>query len=372
MAKVRAILIDDEVHFRKEISNLFEENEHIDVISTAQSGKIGIQKIAIEHPDVVLLDLDMPEMSGLQTIQSIREVDAHIPIIIFSERCARNTGQLLDAIAAGAADHVMKPMRNQWNSEREAFREQLALKITSLCLSLEEHVSAKQYKISQNEKVVPLRSVKKEEKSAGIDIVAIGVSTGGPNALAQIIPHLPANLGVPIVCVQHMPAGFTKILAERLNTSSQIRVVEGAEGMPLEPNTMYIAPGEYHMQVVRSGARYVLNVNQDPPENSCRPAVDPLFRSVAEHFGKSALGLVLTGMGSDGLLGCKALKQKHGTILVQDKDTSVVWGMPGYVFQHGLAEDALPLQEIAAELIRRVQKAASRNMAEHRDVEGKK
>lgn len=360
MEKIRAILIDDEVHFRKEIATLFEGHDRVNVVGVAQSGRIGLQKITREHPDVVLLDLDMPEMSSLKTIQSIRESHSDIPIIIFSQRCGENTDLLLDAIAAGAADHIMKPTRSEWQVARDSFAEQLATKIETLCpLDEKRELNGRKTPHGSNG-VDASQKGRLSISSPEIAIIAIGVSTGGPNALAEIVPKLPADLGVPIVCVQHMPAGFTKILAQRLDATSQLRVFEGEDGMRLEPNTMYIAPGEYHMQVARSGKRYVLRLNQEPAENSCRPAVDPLFRSVARHFGQSALGVILTGMGSDGLLGAEALKNEGATILAQDKKTSVVWGMPGYVVERGLADSVFPLQEMAAELTRRVRRSSSR------------
>ena len=185
-------------------------------------------------------------------------------------------------------------------------------------------------------------------------MLAIGASTGGPNALSEIFTRLPADFPVPILIVQHMPPMFTRLLAERLSAQSPIRVQEASSGCLLKPGDAWIAPGDYHMIVVRDGLQYRLLVHQDPPENSCRPAVDVLFRSVAQSFGADSLTVILTGMGQDGLRGCEALRAAGGQVLAQDEASSVVWGMPGYVAQAGLADRVLPLAMIGGEIVQRV------------------
>src|SRR5262249_45046437 len=185
--------------------------------------------------------------------------------------------------------------------------------------------------------------------------VAIGASTGGPNALAEVFRRLPADFPVPIVMVQHMPAMFTRLLAERLSAEFPIRVQESESGSLLQPGQAWIAPGNHHMIVVRDGGRVRTRLHQEPPENSCRPAVDVLFRSVAQTFGPNTLAVILTGMGQDGLRGCEAVRETGGQVLAQDEATSVVWGMPGYVTRAGLADKVLPISLIGDELLRRVQ-----------------
>jgi two-component system chemotaxis response regulator CheB len=199
----------------------------------------------------------------------------------------------------------------------------------------------------------PLRARAPAARRVGV--LAIGVSTGGPNALAALVPELPAAFPVPIVVVQHMPPMFTKLLAERLASRAQIPVREAQGGETLAPGEMWIAPGDHHMVVVRSGGTVRLALNQDPPENWCRPAVDVLFRSVAEAYRAQALALVLTGMGQDGLLGCQWIKESQGQVLAQDEATSVVWGMPGFVARAGPADRVLPLDRIAGEVVRAVE-----------------
>jgi two-component system chemotaxis response regulator CheB len=187
-----------------------------------------------------------------------------------------------------------------------------------------------------------------------VDIVTIAVSTGGPKALAHVIPRMPANLPVPVVLVQHMPAVFTELLAERLDRESQVRVLEAKDGLPLQPGTVYIAPGGRHMIVERSGGVARVRCNDDPPENSCRPAADPLFRSVATHYGAGALGVVLTGMGSDGCKGAQVIVEAGGEVFVQDEATSVVWGMPGAVVHAGLHSAEVPLDNVTDAILTRV------------------
>ncbi|HUJ24766.1 MAG TPA: CheB methylesterase domain-containing protein, partial [Myxococcales bacterium] len=187
-----------------------------------------------------------------------------------------------------------------------------------------------------------------------VELVAIGVSTGGPNALAEVIPRLPGNLSVPVVMVQHMPPVFTRLLAERLTSRSAVPVAECVDGEPLRPGRVYIAPGDFHMELCGSKRDAVLKLTKGPPENSCRPAVDVLFRSVAASFGASAMGVIMTGMGRDGLNGCRHIHEAGGRVVVQDQATSVIWGMPGAVAQAGIADKILPLGQVADEIVRAV------------------
>jgi len=184
-------------------------------------------------------------------------------------------------------------------------------------------------------------------------VVAIGVSTGGPNALTELIPRIPSDLPVPILVVQHMPPLFTKVLAERLNSKGTLQVKEAAAGDRLVPGVAFIAPGNHHMVVERSGSGFALRLNQEAPENSCRPAVDVLFRSVSSCFGAAVLAVVMTGMGQDGLRGATLIHEQGGRVLVQDEKTSVVWGMPGHVAEAGLADEVLPLDRLAPAIVRR-------------------
>ena len=194
-------------------------------------------------------------------------------------------------------------------------------------------------------------------RSGPIEIVCLGTSTGGPNALAEVFANLPADFPVPIVIVQHMPPLFTAMLAERLTAHSPVPCHEGAEGQAVERGHAYIAPGGRHMEVQRPGIRTVLHLHDGPPENSCRPAVDVLFRSVAAAYGGAVLGVVMTGMGQDGLRGCEIIREKRGHVVAQDEASSIVWGMPGYVAKAGYADKIIPLNQIAGEITRRVRES---------------
>jgi two-component system chemotaxis response regulator CheB len=203
-----------------------------------------------------------------------------------------------------------------------------------------------------------------------IEILAIGTSTGGPNALAAVIPRLPEAFPVPVVVVQHMPPLFTRLLADRLNSQSQLQVREGEPGSVVEAGQVWIAPGDHHMTVVRKGAQSFLKLNQDPPENSCRPAVDVLFRSVARAYGPSALAVVMTGMGSDGTRGAAHIREGGGEVFVQDEATSVVWGMPGAVVSSGCADKICPLGDLSQEIVRRVSGERTQSSSRAMSVRG--
>jgi two-component system chemotaxis response regulator CheB len=273
---------------------------------------------------------------------------------MFSTLTTHGGAATLDALAKGATDYVAKPANVGSVQESIAkVRGELVPKVRALGGAPQE-----------NERPAPrperspapvVRTVPRQ-LSASVDVVAIGVSTGGPNALAELVPALPGDLGVPVVIVQHMPPLFTKLLAERLDRESALRVIEGAPGMTVARNTVYIAPGDYHMTVTGHAPAVRLAMNQDPPENSCRPAVDVLFRSVASVYGGHVLAAVLTGMGKDGLRGSEVLCEAGAEVLAQDEASSVVWGMPGFVARAGLASAVLPLPDIAPEITRRVRR----------------
>jgi two-component system, chemotaxis family, protein-glutamate methylesterase/glutaminase len=272
---------------------------------------------------------------------------------MFSTLTERGAAATLDALAYGANDYVTKPSNvGSATAALERIREELIPKIKAHCpmaSPLTPSPATAWPRPCAPPKVWP--KVETRRAGAAVEIIAIGVSTGGPNALAEVIPRLPASLPVPVVIVQHMPPIFTKLLAERLSAKSQIRVEEGRPGQALEPGSVWVAPGDFHMAVQRSKAGVQLITHREPPENSCRPSVDVLFRSVAEVYGPGALGVVMTGMGQDGLRGSQRIREAGGCVLAQDEATSVVWGMPGFVAQAGLAEKVLPLERIAAEMM---------------------
>jgi two-component system chemotaxis response regulator CheB len=345
MKPVRVLIVDDSAVIRRLLSNLLATDPEIVVAGTAGNGIQALARIPEAKPDLITLDIEMPEMDGLETLVEIRKLYPKLPVIMFSTLTERGATATLDALAKGASDYVTKPSHSGGSeSARELVRDELIRKIKSLCA-----VAVPRARLPAV--VAPRRS---DRPQARIDLVAIGTSTGGPNALTALIPQLPADFPVPIVIVQHMPPLFTRLLAERLHALSRLEVREGKEGEKLRPGQVWIAPGDYHMTVARKGPEFVLGLNHDPQENSCRPAVDVLFRSVARTCGANVLGVVLTGMGADGTRGSSEIREAGGEVFVQDEASSVVWGMPGSIVAASLADRIYPLTVMAPEVVRRV------------------
>lgn len=356
MAKIRVLVVDDAVMMRRMISTVLEEDPEIEVAGVAARGSIALQKIPQINPDAITMDVEMPDMNGIQTVREIRKTYRDIPIIMFSTLTSRGAASTLEAISAGATDYVAKP------ANVGSVKEGMDRLRADLIPKLKAHVmpppfTAKSLGVSHPHTEPSTETCFTRRPPSSLDIVCIGTSTGGPNALAEVFQNIPEKFPLPIVIVQHMPPLFTGMLAERLNRLPSVKFYEGTDGLQLEPGKAYIAPGGKHMTVHRRGVDIVLGLNEDPPENSCRPAVDVLFRSVVKTFEGSVLGVVMTGMGQDGLRGCEYIRDAGGQVVIQDEKTSVVWGMPGYVAQAGLADKILPIDQIAFEINRRVKHA---------------
>jgi two-component system chemotaxis response regulator CheB len=340
----RILIVDDSAVVRRAVGDMLTSDPEIAVAGTAGNGSQALARISDLKPDLVTLDIEMPGMDGLQTLVEIRKLYPKLPVIMFSTLTERGAIATLDALARGASDYLTKPCPGQGSDLfRERVREDLIRKIKALCAA----------RVPQPR---PLAVFSRPSTGPGarVDVVAIGASTGGPNALTALIPQLPADFPVPVVIVQHMPPLFTRLLAERLHALGRLQVQEGEVGRKLLRGQVWIAPGDRHMTVARHGTNLVLGINHDPPENSCRPAVDVLFRSVAHVYGPNVLAVVLTGMGADGTRGSAAIRDAGGEVIVQDEASSVVWGMPGSVVAASLTDRVVPLGEIAAELVRRV------------------
>jgi two-component system chemotaxis response regulator CheB len=340
--KIRVLIVDDAVVFRRAVAEELSADPALEVVGTAANGRIALAKLPQINPDLVVLDVEMPELDGLATLRELRKSYPKLPVIMFSALTERGADATLDALALGATDYFAKPSGGLDASLR-VIRDELIPEIKALC----------------RRPVIPAQAAATPSSppAAGprrVDVVAVGTSTGGPNALAELFAGIPADFPVPILIVQHMPPMFTKLLAERLSARFPIKVEEGRPGGFLRPGHAWIAPGNHHLAVAADGVGVRVLLNQDPPENSCRPAADVLFRSVARTFGPTALAVVLTGMGQDGLRGCEAIRGAGGQVLVQDEPTSVVWGMPGFVARAGLADRVLPLVMLAPEIVRRV------------------
>lgn len=339
--KIRVLIVDDSAVIRKVLGDLLSEDPDIEVVGTAQNGKVALQQLATLQPDVVTLDIEMPEMDGLQTVKEMRKSGVTVPIIMCSSLTADGASHTLDALAFGASDYVTKPSSHGVNT-RHVVGEDLLRKIKGLARTTAPALR------SPARAVNPAAGAREPLLSASAyEAIGIGISTGGPNALLEVIPRLPADLPVPVLIVQHMPPLFTKMLAERLASLACLPVFEAREGQEVRPGAIYLAPGGFHMEVKRVIGRTSIALNEDPPENSCRPAVDVLFRSLARVYGAKTLAIMMTGMGQDGLLGCQKIKAAGGTVIAQDRESSAVWGMPGAVAEAGLASAVLPLGNIA-------------------------
>lgn len=357
------MVVDDAVVMRKMITEVLERDPQIEIAGTAANGKIALQKIPQINPDLITLDVEMPEMDGIETLKEIRKVYPKLPVIMFSTLTAKGAATTLDALTYGATDYVTKPANVGGVSQGiQRLETELVPKIKTHCRHLRTDAPPgdhTQFVSRLKPATLPPRTGPKQP----VEILAIGTSTGGPNALAAVFKGFPKDFPLPIVIVQHMPPMFTALLAERLHALGSVSFEEGKHGQRLLPGHAYIAPGSKHMEVRREGLQTTLHLHEGPPENSCRPAVDVLFRSVAAVYGAGSLGVILTGMGQDGLRGCQHLREKQAQVLAQDEASSVVWGMPGCVAQAGLADAILPLDRITNEIVRRVKEGRTSSIS---------
>ena len=357
MDRIKVMVVDDSVVVRKIVTDVLSDDPDIEVVGTAVNGKVALGKLEQLRPDLLTMDIEMPEMNGIEAVRAIRggrggSQRARVPIIMFSTLTERGASATLDALSAGANDYVTKPANvGSVAQSMESVREQLIPKIKAL-LGRHSAPAGSRYPAPAAAALPPRPPAPRTGPRKKAAVLVIGSSTGGPEALARVLPALPASLPVPVLLTQHMPPVFTRQFAQRLDRLCALRVVEAVDGTPLLPGTVHLAPGDRHL-VVRKGARGTQTaLTQDPPENFCRPAVDPLFRSAVAAYDGAVLGVVLTGMGSDGRLGAGVIREAGGTVLAQDQSTSVVWGMPGAVTQAGYADEVLPLDRIAETISR--------------------
>lgn len=347
MLKIRVLVVDDSVVIRRVVSEELDADPEIEVVGSAANGKIAVAKMTQVNPDLVILDIEMPEMDGLQTLTAIRKSFPRLPVIMFSSLTEQGATATLNALSLGATDYFTKPTGlGGVDASRKVIREQLVPEIKALCKG----------KLAPTAGTVPVIPPKPAAavKTGRVEAVVIAVSTGGPNALAEVFQTIPADLPVPVLIVQHMPPMFTRLLAERLTATSKHPVREAVAGDIVRPGLALIAPGDFHLTVAQEGTQVRARLDQNPQENSCRPSADPLFRSAVKVYGSGTLAVVLTGMGQDGLRGCEAVSHAGGQVVVQDEATSVVWGMPGFVAKAGLADKILPLAMVGSEIVHRV------------------
>jgi len=353
MPQIQIMIVDDSVVVRKALTEVLSTDPELNVAGWASNGRLALAKLPMVRPDIILLDIEMPEMDGLEAIPGIRKISPRTPIIMFSTLTERGAEATLDALALGASDYVAKPSNKDMAATSEAIKRDLVPKIKALC-RLPMSAGKTSSGIPTIPAAVPRAHIRiAPVRSNSLKIVAIGVSTGGPDALARLLPAFPKNFPLPMLIVQHMPPIFTMLLAKRLASRCALPVREAQPGDLIAPSRIWIAPGDYHMVAEEEDRHVRLRTHQGPRENFCRPSVDVLFRSVAAIYGSHALGVILTGMGQDGLKGCEALAAAGASLIVQDEESSVVWGMPGFVARAGLAEKILPLDQICGEIVRR-------------------
>ena len=347
--KIRVLVVDDSVAMRRILSEAIASDAGLEVAGYAANGQIAMAMFDQVSPDIVTLDIEMPVMDGLATLKAMRAARRLQPVIMFSTLTERGAEATIDSLALGASDYVAKPINaGSFDVARERIREALIPKIKALCGGVMRRETERHGLAAAQ----PL--LRRASQFTRIEAVVIASSTGGPNALAGILPAIPAGFPVPVLVVQHMPPAFTRFLAQRLTSLCSLPVGEAVEGEVATPGVIRVAPGDHHLAVARERGTVRLQINQDPAENSCRPSADVLFRSAAQVYPNQVLAVVLTGMGQDGLRGCQVLADQGASIMVQDEATSVVWGMPGFVAKAGLADSVLPLSQIGDAIVRRV------------------
>lgn len=350
MRRLRVLVVDDSSVIRKLVSDAVTASPDLELAGAAQNGQVALDRLAAAAPDLVTLDVEMPVLDGIATLKALRQRLPKLPVLMFSSHTERGALATLDALAAGASDFVAKPQAAS-PEEARAFVER---EVLPRLLALGQRVAEPRPAAPAAAPAPPAPPARAPRGERRIEAVVVGVSTGGPQALEQVLPRLPRNLAVPVLVVQHMPTLFTKLLAQRLASLGPLPVREASGGEPLGPGTVLVAPGGRHLLVARRDGQCVAALGDGPPENSCRPAADVLFRSAAEAYGPGVLAVVLTGMGRDGAAGAEAVRARGGLVLAQDRETSTVWGMPGAVVAAGLADQVLPLGEVADEIAVRV------------------
>lgn len=353
MDLIKVLVVDDSALMRKIISDMINSQEDMEVIDTARNGEDLLNKLHKVNPDVITLDVEMPIMGGIKALQEFRNRNIQIPVIVLSSVSSKDATSTMECLEAGAFDFISKPS-GQISLDIDKVKDNLIEKIklafgksvkTTTDVKVNSGVNVSSVKTSNN--------VRKSIPKGKVEAVVIGASTGGPKALYTVITALPENIGVPIFVVQHMPAGFTKAFADRLNANSDIKVVEATHGQPIEKNIVYIAPGGYHMQISKDKK---IQLNQEPTIWGVRPAVDKLFFSAADVFDSSLLSVVLTGMGRDGAAGTAEIKKRGGITISEHESTCTIYGMPKATYETGMVDEVLPLGEIPIEIVKIVMK----------------
>lgn len=351
--KITVLIVDDSLVMRKIVATALAKDPEMQVIGFAANGEEAIQAVKALNPQAVTLDIEMPIMDGITALKEIRKFAPRLPIIMLSTLTLPGARAAIDALLHGASDYVGKPASSSGMDEAfSVLSESVIPKIKGL---------VRRIQIVEKETQTPKRLPINEQphgpklpmEPPHVGAVCIGVSTGGPAALMHLFGQLDGPINFPIFIVQHMPPMFTDVLAHRLNDIGKLPVVEAEDGQAVRAGHVYLAPGGRHMTTKKqTDGEVVIQLADTPPENSCRPSVDVLFRSVARAYGAASLSMVLTGMGQDGLKGVRDIRAAGGLAYAQDEESSVVWGMPGAVVREGLADKVLPLSQMAREIMR--------------------
>lgn len=365
---VRVMVVDDSAVIRGLITRALETDPGVQVVATVGNGQLAISQLARTDVDVIVLDIEMPVMDGITALPELLKAAPDVKIVMASTLTQRNAQVSIEAMQKGASDYIPKPSSTGEIHGSADFKRELLEKVKALGRARRDKrdrniaagVPEAKGAPAPRAALAPRPSLLSPTAPIKLrpfgrmppQIVGIGSSTGGPQALFTVLGAMPPAMRLPIVITQHMPATFTTILAEHIGRVAKRPTAEGKDGEPVEAGKIYLAPGDNHMVVETDGARKVIRLNKNPPENFCRPAVDPMFRSLAAAYGPSVLGVVLTGMGADGAKGGKVLAEAGGSVIAQDEASSVVWGMPGATAQTGVCSAVLPVDRIAGEIAR--------------------
>ncbi len=362
----KVMIVDDSAVIRGLLTRALESDPKISIAASVQNGKIALSSLERQKVDVVVLDIEMPIMDGMTALPLIIKAQPGVKVIMASTLTLKNAEISMQALQAGAADYIPKPTSTGEISTAGDFKRELTEKVKALGLAARggsqatEPVPDDATGTVVAKPVTASRAIKLRPLPTAVpDIIAIGSSTGGPQALFEVMKSLSGKVTQPILITQHMPATFTQLLAEHISRVSGITCTEAKDGDEIVGGQAYVAPGNYHMILVSDGTKKVVRLTQEPPENFCRPSVDPMLRSLSKIYGPRLLVLILTGMGSDGQRGSEAVTAAGGAVIAQDEATSVVWGMPGAVANDGLCSAVLPIKDIGPQVLKLVMRSAA-------------
>ncbi len=362
MENIKALVVDDTIVYRKIVGDVLKSISGVEVVGTANNGKIALSKIDSLKPDLITLDIEMPEVNGIEVLQALKNHAESPTVIMLSTLTQQGSEMTIKALELGAFDFVAKPSEGRMAENIKKVQEALGPIVETLKrqkstrLRIRNKIKDTPRRIQPvAPRKIPTRSARPTLRSKS-EIVGIGISTGGPNALGKMIPMLPGNLNVPVLVVQHMPPMFTASLANSLNSKSDLEIKEAEDGDILAPGKVLIAPGGKQMKILASadGITRKIKITDDPPENSCKPSVDYLFRSIAQHYVGRSTGVIMTGMGSDGTKGLVQMKENGAIVIAQNEETCTVYGMPKEPVESGVADVVASLDTIAAEIVKTV------------------